>query len=97
MLRYWDGEAGEARALGLLAASSVLPIPILGGGHLAMGAILFFVTKGFLFRSFRGEWVLSPIARGFRSTKRFRWIPLFDGGFGWEGGVPSGESKIEPI
>ena len=32
MLRYWDGEAGEARALGLLAASSVLPIPILGGG-----------------------------------------------------------------
>ena len=34
---------------------------------------------------------------GLRSTKRFRWIPLFDGGFGWEGGVPSGESKIEPI
>ena len=49
MLRYWDGEAGEARALGLLAASSVLPIPILGGGHLAMGAILFFCNKRFPF------------------------------------------------
>ena len=34
---------------------------------------------------------------GLRSTKRFRWIPLFDGGFGWEGGVPSGKSKVEPI
>ena len=71
--------------------------PRFGREHLAMGAILFFVTKGFLFRFLCEEWVLSPIARGFRSTKRFRWIPLFDGGFGWEGGVPSGESKIEPI
>ena len=85
------------RALGLLAASSVLPIPILGGGIWRWARYFFFVTKGFLFRSFRGEWVLSPIARGFRSTKRFRWIPLFDGGFGWEGGVPSGKSKVEPI
>lgn len=64
MLRCWDGEAGEARALGLLAASSVLPIPILGGGIWRWARYFFFVTKGFLFRSFRGEWVLSPIARG---------------------------------
>lgn len=73
MLRYWDGEAGEARALGLLAASSVLPIPILGGGIWRWARYFFFVTKGFLFRSFRGEWVLSPTAQG---VLFFQGIPM---------------------